>query len=424
MEAPRHSRSRSFAPPKIECPQCKSEIKLARPRNVVVDVVRGMERVGSRAITPGAVAALSGMVWNSSVAWGVNSIYAVFGPEDGYRILRPFHLNSLRPPVEAYIGNPGEAAHSLVQSMLTHAVHWRLYVGLPLITPMLILSRTRWADSALPLLPILFFATQTPAPDDTLDFSQWPPSAGLAFAVLPYIRSAYNMYYENVWAEKERQWLREIQPRSGQNDTNNEAGDAALEEVMQDGEEAENVFEVRIDGGVWEEWEEDPGQPQPAAQQNRVAAPLQQPAPQGANEQAQPPPNIPDNRPQQGRQQQGQPIAQHQNQHQLAGERRLSFSPTAIAETVLGAILFPTIAGVSGDLLKLILPKSWTSGSVAYGIARPSAKGLLQEKWGRSLVGGCLFVVAKDAIMLYVRWKMAQMHRRRRVLDYDKTKRT
>ncbi|KXL47117.1 hypothetical protein M433DRAFT_35777, partial [Acidomyces richmondensis BFW] len=362
MEAPRNSRSRSFASPKIECPQCKSEIKLARPRNWVVDIVRGLERVGSRAITPGAVAVLSGMLWNSSLAWGVNSIYAVFGAED-------------------------DAARSLVQSILTHAVHWRLYVGLPLITPILILSRTRWADSALPLLPILFFATQTPTPDDTTDLSQWPPSAGLAFAVLPYIRSAYNLYYENFWAEKERRWLREIQPRSGNIDSHNEAGDAALEEVMQDGEEDENVFEVRIDG-------------------------------------AQPAPNIPGNRPQQGRQPQGQPIGQRQdNQQQIAGERRLSFSPTAIAETVLGAIFFPTIAGMSGDLLKLILPKSWTTAPVAYGMARPSVKGLLQEKWGRSLVGGCLFVVAKDAIMLYVRWKMAQMHRRRRVLDYDRTKR-
>ena len=35
------------------------------------------------------------------------------------------------------------------------------------------------------------------------------------------------------------------------------------------------------------------------------------------------------------------------------------------------------------------------------------------------MVGGCLFVGIKDAVMLYVRWKMAQNHRRRRVLDHD-----
>ena len=108
----------------------------------------------------------------------------------------------------------------------------------------------------------------------------------------------------------------------------------------------------------------------------------------------------------------------------------LSFSPTAIAETVLGALLFPTLAGLSGELLKLALPRSWTSpgpsniyvpvGNAGSLIGRLPAKGLLQEKWGRSLVGGCLFVVVKDCVMLYVRWKMASMHRERRVVDFDR----
>ena len=200
---------------------------------------------------------------------------------------------------------------------------------------------------------------------------------------------------------------------------------------------------MRIDGGLWEEWEaEDPGQPQPDAQANRPA--LQVPRQQGEGDQAAPPPaDIADDRAQQAQdqanppqQQQVPPALQGQQQQQAQqaangnGERRLSFSPTAIAETVLGAILFPTIAGMSGELLKLILPRAWTTpagvlaGSASLGArGRVPAKGLLQEKWGRSLVGGCLFVVAKDAVMLYVRWKMAQMHRRRRVLDYEKSKR-
>ena len=108
-----------------------------------------------------------------------------------------------------------------------------------------------------------------------------------------------------------------------------------------------------------------------------------------------------------------------------AGERRLSYSVTAIAETVLGALMFPTIAGISGELLRLCLPRSWTAPTMASGLfsRRLPAKGLLQEKWGRSLVGGCLFVVLKDAVMLYVRWRMAQMHRNRKVLDYTGTRR-
>lgn len=419
MEAPKNSRNRSIGAPKIECPQCKAEIKLARPRNYVVDAVRGIERIGAKAITPGALTVLSATLYNSSMACGIHSIYSVFGPEDGFRILRPMILNAVRPPVETYVGEPREALQKLVGVMLDHVVHWRLYVGLPLITPMLVLSRTKFADSILPVLPILFFATQTHAPDDGLDFAHWPPSASLAFAVLPYVRSAYNLGYDKVWAEKEKKWLQEIQPRNGQGqaDGNGNGENADPEQIDQGGDEDENIFEVRIDGGIWEDWEEDPGQPQPDAQANRAAPPPRPQQQQQQNEGQQAPPqpaqqqpNAPAPQPQQ--QQQPQPAA--------GGERRLSFSPTAMAESVLGALLFPTIAGLSGELLKLALPKAWTAsaGTSRLGMRLP-AKGLLQEKWGRSLVGGCLFVVAKDAVMLYVRWKMAQMHRRRRVLDYQ-----
>jgi hypothetical protein len=31
-----------------------------------------------------------------------------------------------------------------------------------------------------------------------------------------------------------------------------------------------------------------------------------------------------------------------------------------------------------------------------------------------------LFIVLKDALVLYCRWKLAQTHRQRRIMDYDK----
>jgi hypothetical protein len=79
----------------------------------------------------------------------------------------------------------------------------------------------------------------------------------------------------------------------------------------------------------------------------------------------------------------------------------------------MGALAFPTLAEISGEVLRFALPTSWTTASAS----RLAPRGLLQEKWGRSLVGGCLFVVLKDAVMLYVRWRSARMHRERRVLD-------
>ena len=503
MEAPNNRRSRNtgtIGTPKIECPQCKSEIKLARPKDYVVEGVRAMERLFGKAITPASLTFGAALIYHGSLAWGVHSIYAVFGAEDGLRILRPIIRNAIRPPIEFGQGTFRAVGDMILNSTLNHLVHWRLYVGLPLITPMLILSRTSLADSVLPVLPILFFATQTHDPNDIVDFAQWPPSASLSFAILPYLRSLYNVYYKRVWAERERKWLKEIQPRVREGEAgqdggeNGVAGDAAAEQQQQrdDG----NIFEVRIDGGIWEDWSDDDEEEEDAAAAENVEAvrqaeqtqqPQQQNAPatqpaatqvQQLGEQENPtaeegdraevPPTITDAQQQtgglqqanagaandrphirptndtidrredeaveayreleaaerenaeeargqaqaNGQQQPGQPHA-HNHAH-APGERRLSFSPTAIMETVLGALLFPAIAGMSGEALKLALPTAWTTKVPGRG-----AKGLLQEKWGRSLVGGCAFVVLKDAVMLYVRWKMADAHRKRRVLDYD-----
>ena len=444
MEAPNKSRSRSIGAPQIQCPQCKSEIKLARPKNYVVDAVRGIERIGARAVTPGAVIVLTNLVGRASLAHGMHSVYRIFGADDGYRILRPLVQQWAAPPIDLDL--PADQMRDvLVNAAMEHIKHWRLYVGLPLITPMLILSRTQLADSILPVLPILFFATQTHTVHDDLNFTKWPPSASMAFALLPYLRSAYNAYYQRVWAEKETRWLKEIQPRSGQaqneGNADGEAGDA--DQRVEDVADHEHIFEVRIDGGIWEEDFDDEDEQADQARQdmpNNAPLPPQQAPQDQQGDQAAPAPNVPDNRPPQNAGQQepqpneqpaGQQQAQPNNQapgRQQDGGRRLSFSPTAIAETVLGALIFPTIAELSGELIRLTLPKSWTSMPTSSFSSRPGvrigAKGLLQEKWGRSLVGGCLFVVFKDALMLYVRWKMAQMHRRRRVLDCDKSKKT
>ncbi|KAK4621139.1 Asnovolin E/Chermesin D methyltransferase nvfJ [Fulvia fulva] len=430
MEAPKNQRGRpGLAAPKIECPQCKSEIKLSRPRDYLVDFYRGIERLGAKAVTPGSLALLSGVVYNFSLAHGMHSIYAIFGSDDGQRILRPVIYNATRAPVEAYAGHPGEASEQLLNVLIDHIVHWRLYVGLPLITPILVLSRTSFADGVLPVLPIIFFASQAHSPNEFIDFAQWPPSASFAFAVLPYFRSLYNYYYKKVWAEREKQWLRAIQPRINetQTDANGEVVDVGDEGQPADNGDG-NVFEVRIDGGIWDDWENEDQIEQAIAANNAMAQPDQ--AAQDGDEGA-PGPVVQDNRPvpegganeapaqQAGARQQAQQQQNQQNQP-AGGERRLSFSPTAIAETVLGALIFPTLAGFAGEALKLILPSAWTAGRPPIdvfrqtqflsnprfrGLQKTGIAGLLQHKWARSLVGGCLLVVCKDALTLYGRTK-------------------
>lgn len=401
MESPT-TRRRTLGPPAISCPQCKSSIHLVRPRDPVVEVVRALERVAAKAVAPAAVTVALSAVVHASVVHGVYTITQIFGPRDAKRILQPLlaDLWSSRQPMDQ------------LRNILTH---WRLRVGLPLITPLLILSRTTLADSILPVLPIVFFATQGDTSTQPLDFGTWPPSASMTMAVLPYVRSAYNLYYQRIWAEKEKQWLKAIQPRSGQQPDAQLAVDANAQPEAPD---EENNFEIRIDGNIWDDWagaDEEEMVQLPAEQINAADADAAHPLNA---------PPLPDNAPLPPGPQNQRP--QNQQQPQNREERLLSFSTNSLAQKILGALVFPTVASLSGETLKYILPASWTCVSdrwAPFGM-REKARGLLQYKWGRSVVGGCLFVVVKDAVMLYVRYKMAQQHEKRHVLDYDrKTKR-
>ena len=57
---------------------------------------------------------------------------------------------------------------------------------------------------------------------------------------------------------QEKQWIREIQPRAeSQDDTGDQADEDAGQVAAPDDED--NIFEVRIDGGIWEDWERNNG---------------------------------------------------------------------------------------------------------------------------------------------------------------------
>lgn len=400
-----------------------------------------MEKFGADLVYPGAATVLFGTVYNASMAWGIHSIYAVFGADDGFRILRPLILNNVRRPIEfdnIIVRDLRDLRTHMLALVVDHIVHWRLYIGIPLITPMVVLSRTTFIDSILPVLPILFFATQTPSGNDPLNFGTWPPSAGLAFSILPYLRTAYNTYYRRVWLPREKQWLKEIQPRARSELNENDPGNPAVMPDNMDPDE-EPLLEVRLDAGWEGDWDsdaEDEGEQGPGDEQDgvveqeaqEVAIPVaiaegDEAGQNDAGPEAIPIPDVPPRDQNANAQPNEQPAAAAGAGAQVPANNdrgeRMRVSLTPIAETILGALLFPTLAGLSGELLKLALPRAWTTAPILPTRGgRVAAKGLLQEKWGRSLVGGCLFVVLKDAVMLYVRWKMAEMHRKRRVLDW------
>jgi hypothetical protein len=359
---------------KIECPQCKTNIIVARPR--LVTLIKRLETYANVMVLP-TVAVMGGyIVIYLSVSYGVVAVSVVLGEADFNRIFIP--------------SSRGQAVRKLL--------------GLATIPWMLILSRMRIADSILPIIPMLFFATE-PSPDALSEFTSWPPSAGLSFALLPFLRSAYLQYFDSVWLEKERRWMDDVRPRRNTDQEAQAGGDAggagndgdgggfeleiALGDIMDDDEG--NVMEVNVG-------------PAPAQQINGP--------PLGIEINIENIPAAVEAAPQPG----ADPQAGVNAVERRPRPQYISF--TRIVQNVIGALAFPSVSAAMGGVLELVLPRSWTQ--LGAGQARPTR--FLQTRWGRCIVGGCLFVVLKDAMTLYVRWKLSQSQRQRRVLDYDRKK--
>lgn len=389
MEAPT-SRQRAGASREIRCPQCKAEIHVSKPRSLIVEAARQADDWVGDLVLPWGAVLVAETIHSISFVHGTATIFAIFGREDAGRILKPF--------VDALQSWSWQGTATLFRE------HWRLPVGIPLIPGILILSRTGGsvADSLLPIIPVLFFATSARS-EDLLLRPTWPPSATMAFAMLPYVRSAYKGYLEVVWGKWERQWLKEILPRSTQSEN-----DANGEQDLPPPEVGEGILDINV--GIVEEWDED----EPQDEEHQAGPQLEQEGEQQGGIAPAPLPQegdaaVPDAVPADG-------APAPENNRRREG-RRFDIQLSKVLDTVLGALAFPGIAAAMGGLLKITLPRTLTT-FVPGRAGQPT--GLLQTRWGRSIVGGCLFVALKDAMLLYVRWRMAQNHRERKIRNYDK----
>lgn len=399
---------------RILCPQCKSEIRLQRPRSLVVESVRVVENLAKKLIYPGSVFAISGAALSFLTMFGHDTLIKIFGVRDAIQILQT-------SPLRLHGGNA-----SISTLVAWNFTNWRINLGIPTIPIVLVLSRTKIADSFLPFIPLVFFASGGGVQQDNLLPLAWPPSAAFSFAALPYVRSIYNTYYDRVWLRHERRWLKEVEPRANAVEDNNRAeqggqddAEAVVNAIVEedaDENDGDDVVEVVVDADLLFDWQAGgPGDnnnapenpPVPIARGPGPPLPMDEEAPAARvleHDDVAPAPNVP--------QQPAQP-----RRERVRREVHAEFAIAGFAETFLGACIFPTIAGMMGEALKVALPASWVTPPAS---GKPT--GFLQTKWARSIVGGCLFVGLKDAVLLYVRWKMAQSHRQRRVLNYDASK--
>lgn len=220
----------------------------------------------------------------------------------------------------------------------------------------------------------------------------------MTFAALPYLRTAYTELYRHTFANLEKKWDLAAQrtPREGE----------TAEEIARNNGERNAIFELEF----IEEEVDDFDNPQQraanlaAAHERRAANGMPADAaewPEGEQVDG----AAPERRP-----------GRHRHVHR---DWQRNFDITQVMTTVAGALAFPAISSVAGDLLAMTLPAKMVGSNIN---VRFGSKGLLKEKWGRTIVGGCLFVVLKDVVTLYCKWKKARDFGKRKILDYNITK--
>ena len=369
----------------IQCPQCKAPITIERPRNPLVRGVQAADRLTAKLVVPGIIVTVANTVWAGAIMHGAASLLLVFGPRD---------------------------THLLLGTSRTGQTSLSWFFGLPLIPFSLIASQTSLKSPALPATLMLF--NKLSYPPQTLGKGLWPPSAAMTFAALPYMHVAYNHIFRYLFAERQERWMKAVRPRAGQATADREAEDdqpanGDIHGHQHDHEhdhhhhhdheqEGEVVFQLDIGLDV------------------DVGGRNEEPA-------AAPGPDVPAARPAAHDHDHHHHHHHHHNHNHEDNNNgngngipnRLLFDTVAFADAMLGALAFPAVAAAMGHALRLALPKVWTAAPTGWA-RRPT--GLLQSQWGRSVVGGCLFLVAKDAMVLYARWRLARDHGRRRVQDW------
>lgn len=235
----------------------------------------------------------------------------------------------------------------------------------------------------------------------------------------------------------------ELQIRGRDGDENDEGDDGAVnEEELADEdfiEMAVHVHDDPADHAAAGAWDEQLGDHQPIPPPHEDAAPpppAQAPEPEPEPAHQQNPPPLPDRAPAPPPPPQPAP---NQNQNQgrnqngaAADENRVNGTLTTILNSVVTSLLFPAFSYGMGELLSLAVPRAWvtrpappssSSSSIFLRRGSPlltSPTGLLQQPWGRSLVGGCLFVVLRDAFALYVKYRRVQVKLNRKVRNVEK----
>lgn len=103
---------------------------------------------------------------------------------------------------------------------------------------------------------------------------------------------------------------------------------------------------------------------------------------------------------------------------------------SGVSNAIVTALILPGVSFAAGEALRLVLPKDWTAAPLRNPWTRFSSgggaggrPGLFQQQWGRSLVGGCLFIVLRDILRVYTKTRKVAALSNRRVKNVDRPRR-
>lgn len=345
----------------IACPQCKTPIVVLRPSHKLADLIFHCALLPQR-LAPWTLggAALAGLVCGC-YCYGLGSVWLVFGQVEAERDLG-IHLLALEPP----------------------------NLALLLVAPTVVASSFRMADVYLAGLSLAYISCHRLLPVHT----PWSSTPSSVLVALPIVRQLYRLAYKTISARYERAWQQQMQPRRATEEDGMEPQDAHVEH--QHGIDIELGFQVVVEQEEDEGDEEAIGEEGPAVdnepdrgpeheQQRPENGPEQAPAPRAAN-------HVP-----------------------------VQIMLGVILERFVGGLLLPVISAGVGMAFKAVLPHRWMlpqhTTATGQGL-RSTVLGLLQTNFGRSMAGGCLFIVFRDSLLLYAKYKYVQSHQQRRIQDY------
>ncbi|KAK4146567.1 uncharacterized protein C8A04DRAFT_34772 [Dichotomopilus funicola] len=341
--------------------------------------------------------------------------------------------------------------------------------------PGLVVLRFLPTGGSFLLLPFTAIYGATLVARDNLP--SWPPSPQWAMALMPLVQFSYAYIFYDLFGPLEKRLNRALrglppveepaqaeapaiaapQPAAGARDDEDGEGvwgafatvSRALLGIFTDGGDEDGAdgdgriiegrFEINIGGGgdddddsddellLGEEALEAVGQevggdgveilPEDAAQHDDQPQPGAEPI-----QQQQQPAAAAPAQPAQQNQQNQQPQNDARNNNRRRNEDRNNNNDgtsyfTAIINHVVTSLLLPTISYGMGELLRAALPRRWTAMPRLWS-GRPV--GLLHHRWGRSLVGGCLFIVLRDALRLYTKYRQVQVKSKRKIKNVEK----